>query len=180
MQRGFIRTVRGRKAKKQEAELKAAGVTVIYDDLPDAVNSLRPDDELVVWGGLHVLAPSRRGMVELIAEIHGKQCEVVDLENGYHSAGDGVPMLAHALDSLAYENRFGDPKKAGKKGAAKRWAGHKPKRTAKRLALGPWKDKRLLTEQALAHDDMKGWTRVMAYRLLGNRGILAGRFKPEK
>ena len=179
MRRGYIRTVRGNPAKKQRAELKREGIEVIYDDLPDAVASLRPDDVLILWGGLHILSSSRRGINEIIYEIHGKNCVVVDADRNESSFGDGIPMLANALDQLAYEKRFGDPKKAGAKGAAKRWAGHKPKRTGRRIATGPWKDRHLTTEQALTHEDMKGWTRNGAYRFLGNRGIFAGRMPKE-
>lgn len=176
MKRGFVRTVRGRKAKDQEAELQAAGIEVIYqDDLAGAINALRTGDELCVAAGLHVLSPIRRGMLEIVQEVHGIGCTVTDITNGHSSAGDGIPMLALAIDAISAESRFGDPKKAGKKGAAKRWAGHKQKRTPQRQALGPWRDRSLTIEQALAHEDMKGWTRNAAYRVLKRRGIFKER-----
>lgn len=176
MRRGFIRSVRGRKAKDQEKELQAAGIDPIYqDNLIDAIAALRKGDELCVAGGLHVLSPVRRGILEIVQEIHGAGCTVTDISNSHTSAGDGIPMLALAIDAISAESRFGDPKKAGKKGAAKRWAGKKPKRTPQRKALGPWRNRALTIVQALAHEDMQGWTRNAAYRTLKRRGIFKER-----
>lgn len=173
---GFVRTVRGSRAKDQEARLHAAGYEPIYSELPDCIAALRKGDVVAVWGGLHILSPIRRGMVEIVDEVHALGCTIVDAESGQSSAGDGVPMLGKALDAVAQEQRFGDTSKAGKRGAAKRWAkAKKPKRTPKRQALGPWRDRRLTIEQALAHPDMKGWNRSAAYRELGSRGIFKAR-----
>ncbi len=178
MKRGFVRAVRGLRAKKQEAKLSAAGVDPIYDDLAAAVASLRKGDQLCVWGGLHVMAPVRRGMRAIIDEVHALGCVVIDLSKAppQSSAGQGIAMLDDAMTAVSQEQRFGDPSKAGKDGAAKRWANaEKPKRTPKRVARGPWKDRKLTIKQALAHDDMKGWNRSAAYRELGTRDILPAR-----
>ena len=176
MKRGFARTVRGKKAKEQAVELEAAGINVVYvDKLIDAISSLREGDVLAVAGGLHVLSPIRRGILEIVQEVHEAGCTVEDITSGHSSKGDGIPMLALAIDAISHESRFGDPKKAGKKGAAKRWAGHRAKRTLQRVALGPWRDRSLTIGQALAHPDMEGWNKNSAYRILERRGIFKER-----
>lgn len=177
MKLGFARTVRGKKANVQAAELEAAGIDVVYvDNLVDLIASLREDDVLAVAGGLHVLSPIRRGILEIVQEVHDAGCTVEDITNEQTSKGDGIPMLALAIDAISAESRFGDPVKAGKKGGLARWAKEKkPMRTSQRKALGPWRDRALTIEQALAHPDMDGWTKNSAYRKLKRRGIFRER-----
>lgn len=176
MKRGFVKSVRGKSADKQEAELQAAGIEVIYrDDLVDAIASLRKGDTLAVAAGLHVLSPIRRGILEIVQEVHAAGCVVEDITHGHRSEGDGIPMLALAIDAISAETRFGDPKKAGKQGAAKRWAKVKKTRTPQRKAYARWKDASLTTKEALAHPDMEGWTRRAAYDKFGKRDIRPGR-----
>ena len=169
--------MRGKPAKKQVKELEASGIEEIYQDaLVDCIASLRKGDELCVAGGLHVLSPIRRGILEIVQEVHGAGCAVIDITHGHRSEGDGIPMLALAIDAISAESRFGDPKKAGKKGGLSRWAKEqRPKRTPQRQALGPWRDRALTTREALDHPDMEGWTRNTAYRTLERRGIFKER-----
>lgn len=177
MKRGYVRQIKGRKEADQRAALNEAGVTTIYSDnaLEDAVGSLREGDELVIAGGLHLLASNRRAIREVVDAIHEQGAVVYDLESQRSSAGHGVAMMDDAIIGLSNEVRLGNVRDAGKLGAKKRWAATQIKRMDDAEAREIWKDTELTMPEALAR--MTGWNRSTAYRRFGAPGRVAGRKK---
>ena len=108
MKRGYVRQIKGRKEADQRAALEADGVTAIYSDseLEDAVNSLREGDELVIAGGLHLLANNRRAIREIVDAVHAQGAVIYDLETDRSSAGYGVALLDDAIMGLTREVRW--------------------------------------------------------------------------
>ena len=180
MKRGYVRQIKGRKEADQRAALEADGVTAIYSDseLEDAVNSLREGDELVIAGGLHLLANNRRAIREIVDAVHAQGAVIYDLETDRSSAGYGVALLDDAIMGLTREVRFGDAQKAGKLGSKARWAETQIRRMDEDEARKIWEDTSLSMPQAIAK--MTGWKQTTAYNRFGAAGRGAGRKKGQK
>lgn len=179
MKRGYVRYVQGRTVKEQEEDMLAAGVSAkaIYQDKSpdDAIASLRDGDELVVSGGLRVLANSRRGIREYVDAVHAKGAFVFDFLTGRRTDKDGVAMLDDAVSDIAGFIRGGHIKSFAKMGGKARWKESQEARMAQREALIIWRDPSLSTKEAIGQ--MTGWTQANAYRILGRRNVGAGPVK---
>lgn len=145
------------------------------ETLAGAIRALRKGDMLEVIG-FRVLGSNRRDILASYEAIRARGAGVLDAKTGEVARDDGAVMLAKALASihgdasatsdeeLAARSRKGG--EAMKKKAA-------AKRLGKREALVFWRNADLTVPQALKK--MRGWKVATAYRLLGNRGLPAGR-----
>lgn len=145
------------------------------ENLSTAIRSLRKGDMLEVIG-LRCLGSSRREILEGYEAIKAKGAGVLDAKTGERATDDGIRMFAKALASIhgdasaTSDEELAERSRKGGEAMKKKAAA---KRMGKREALVFWRDPKLTVPQALRK--MRGWTIASAYRLLGSRGLPAGR-----
>ena len=149
------------------------------------LHALRPPPkgrrgDIVLVSSLGRLAPTRRELASVMAQIHAKGALIFECREPPRRsdrAADLREMMFDAVDELSQDRRTHSPEAARKYGA-KGGQRHKANREAVRApaagALGPWRDLSLTAEQALGTPAMYGWTIRMAYRLLGKRNTAPG------
>lgn len=184
MKVGFISHRTRLPASTQRKSLLAFGVAEqkIYDESrgehrTDALRDIRAGDELVVHR-LSVLARDRRDWRILAALIGERAITVTEASTGRTATLPAAlpEMWADCLDDWAGErNKMtkAQARKAGAKGAAKRWGNRKVMPAHEALPI--WRDVIKYPTIADALAVMIGWTQRSAYAKLGKRGALAGR-----
>jgi DNA invertase Pin-like site-specific DNA recombinase len=174
---GWVRAMKRYSESTQRAALAEAGVDEmkLYTDREGRMAMLA---DLGAGGELYVyrlscLARDRRDFRALVEQIGDYSVTVHEVATERKAAlpADLGEMLADAFDDWAGNRMTAtEAKRAGKKGAVKRWTGHH--RTDIRVAKRIWADTKeyIRIEDALSHPDMEGWTPITAWRLLGKRG----------
>lgn len=174
---GWVRAMKRYAESTQRAALVEAGVDEmkLYTDREGRMAMLldiEAGGELYVYR-LSCLARDRRDFRALVEQIGDRSIVVHEVATGRTAAMPAAlgEMLAEAFDDWAgHHLTAAEARRAGKKGAAKRWPGGQrtPIRTARKI----WENHATYgrIEDALAHPDMDGWTPITAWRLLGKRG----------
>ncbi len=174
---GWVRAMKRYSESTQRSALAEAGVDdmKLYTDREGRMAMLA---DLGAGGELYVyrlscLARDRRDFRALVEQINDRSFGIYEVATMRQAKWPAVlgDMLADAFDDWAGNRMMAsEARKAGKKGAAKRWTGHH--RTDIRVAKRIWADTKeyIRIEDALAHPDMDGWTPITAWRLLGKRG----------
>jgi hypothetical protein len=176
MKIGWIDERRGTALSAQKASLIAFGVNErkIYNGRQysrvDMLRELRADDELVVYR-LSCLAKGREDWRLFIAEAGDRNFKITEAHTGRAELlrRPLAEMWADCLDDWAQrKNSPAGARRAGRKGAKKRWADieRMPIEEARAIWLDVKKYRR--TEDALA--DMWGWSRSSAFRTFRERG----------
>ncbi len=174
---GWVRAMKRYSESTQRAALAEAGVDEmkLYTDREGRMAMLA---DLGAGGELYVyrlscLARDRRDFRALVEQINDRSFGITEVATMRQAKWPAVlgDMLADAFDDWA-GNRMtaAEAKRAGKKGASKRWTNQR--RTPINVARPIWLNTKdyIRIEDALAHPDMDGWTPITAWRLLGKRG----------
>jgi len=165
----YIRKVPGWPVDKQREAVGAVDAEYTGDTPEEAFQSIRNDDEMLV-ACARVLADNRDAIANVIEIINGCGGVLIEVSTNRNSRDNGAGIMADAVAALANEDR-GKRSANGKSAAEIRWG--KVKRMNKREALVHWRNPMHTTDEALAL--MDGWKKATAYRLLGERGVPAGR-----
>lgn len=170
--RGWARKMKRRPVTSQIQKLEQYGCDAIYVHgeepmvVEDFVNSLRAKNEAVVcW--MAVLAANRRHLQDVLADIHNKDCAVVELETGRRSDNkrDVEAMIFDAVADLAADVRPSKYKAArdGAKGGRPRLDSQETVERARKI----WFDVRVKTYEDAAI--ASGWSWRKMHRYFGPR-----------
>jgi hypothetical protein len=160
--------------KKDVARLKAAGLrdNQIYQlekkETP-GVFTMRKGEFLGVVDGMLAFGRTRRQIEPVVSLIHSWGAFVLDVETGRNSQTQAVSMFNDALDPPKPSPEYMALKRAEKRAERRKSNGVMPERDAMVI----WRNPKLSVVEAL--DLMDGWTKSLAYEVLGTRGVPAGR-----
>lgn len=174
--RAYVRPSARHPAGPQERALAEAGASTVYvegrgrETWQAFVLSLRSGDVALV-NSLSRISIDREDMRQAIRDVAARGVVLRELETGREwrpADADAAIAALDAADELAKDGRRLTPEKA-RANAQERWG--KPERTSKTTALRIWKDTTTYprADDALAHPDMKGWSRSRAQDVLGRR-----------
>lgn len=179
---GWVGELRRYSPAVQQKSLVGAGVAErkIYDfrweTLADALNDATKGGALYVHR-LSAVAKGRAGWRQLTDLLGGRDLLIVETSTGAklqlsHGAAEMVVGLTD--DWAGNRMTAAQARNAGRKGAKARW--RHQQRAPIRVAAPIWKNwvEYPRPDDALAHEDMAGWTESTARKYLGKRGAPAG------
>lgn len=162
---------------RDEARLIRAGVSPrrIYraDRESEAFGNwkMRKGETLGVVNGLLAFGTSRRAMMRALDTVASWGAVIVDVEAGFRSDNGSAKLLDLGLAKRHGELAMapGQAERMNEASIAARTKGRMPQRQA----LVHWRNPELTAAQALKR--MKGWSRGVAYLVLGPRNVPSGR-----
>jgi hypothetical protein len=171
---GWVRASPRFPAKPQIEAIKPL-VRALYSNMndetiADVIKAARKGNEIYVHG-IDRLGDSRAEVVAALEALRKIGAKVIDVETGASVAPENYESVAASIGRLNGERRLPTAEIARKRGAL----GGKPKAKLmipKKDARAIWRDKDLSNEQASYRIGLHWRT---CYRLLGDRGLPAGR-----
>lgn len=130
---------------------------------------MRQDEFLGVVDGLLAFGKGRRAIDAAVTLVHSWGATVLDVETGRNSRASGVQMMNEALDPPKPSPEYMAELARQKAATRRRESGQ----MAEREALIIWRNPKFSVAEAI--DLMHGWRPATAYKVLGARGVTAGR-----
>jgi len=138
--------------------------------------TMRKGETLGVVNGTLAFGTNRRAMLAALDEADRKGFVIIDVETGLRSDKNSAKILDLGLSKRHGELAMkpGQAEAMNEASIAARTKGRMPQRSA----LVHWRNPELTAKQALKR--MKGWTRGVAYKVLGKRNVPSGRSQTEQ
>lgn len=160
--------------KKDVARLEAAGIPRNHIYVADKGETpgkfkMRRDEFLGVVDGLLAFGKGRRTIDAAVKMVHSWGATVLDMETGRNSRASGVQMMNEALDPPKPSPEYMAELARQRAATRRRESGQ----MAEREALIIWRNPKFSVAEAI--DLMHGWRPATAYKVLGARGVTAGR-----